>query len=230
MNHTKPLALLALTLAGTAVSAACSRPPVTPADSKPAASLTPPVARAPAREEEAAQQQRAQGAWCSYLDALYRRVTHDGTAWPRLDECRAHTSTAAPAMLERTAECSRRALDGYTGDPLGDGYADAVRRCGVEAIDAVTLGGADLEPFVEVLCQRVSACGGSGQTDCRATLRARASERLGRAIGSINAASRARLRRCLEVASCDQDLSEWVGGCIDPIMDRLLWLPPDRDE
>jgi hypothetical protein len=227
MNHTKPLALLALSLAGTVLSAACSRPPATPADSKTPA--PPPVTRGPVPEDEAAQL-RAQGAWCSYLDALYRRVTHDAASWSRLDECRTHTSTAAPVMLERTAECSRRALDGYSGDPLGDAYADVVRRCGVEAIDAVTLGGADLEPFVEVLCQRVSACGGPGTTDCRTALRAKASERLGRAIGSINAPSRARLRRCLEAASCDQDMGAWVGGCIDPIMDRLLWLPPDRDE
>jgi hypothetical protein len=174
-------------------------------------------------------QERAQRSWCSYLEALYGRSTRDGTSWGRFDECVAHLSTASPIMLQHTADCSRKALDGIEGDPLTAEYAGQVRRCGTEAIEAAAVTVEELEPLVVTLCERAVACGSGTYADCRIALDARMETRLGRAVGAINVASRDALRTCLKSAACDEPMSERVTGCLEPIMDRLLWLPPGAE-
>jgi len=179
--------------------------------------------------EAGAPQQRAQRTWCTYLEALYARSTKDGTSWGRLDECLAETSAASPVMLQHTAECSRQALDGFDGDPLTAEYAGKVRRCGSDAIEASALSQAELERIVATICERAAACGGGTYADCRIAFDGHMETRLGRAVGAINAESRDKLRACLRVATCDEPTSDRIGGCLEPIMDRLLWLPPGTE-
>src|SRR5689334_24348237 len=45
-------------------------------------------------------------------------------------------SSARPELLERTAACSRQALEGFPGDPFTVEYAMEVKRCGADAIEA----------------------------------------------------------------------------------------------
>lgn len=170
-------------------------------------------------------EQHAQRTWCDYLEVLYQRATGDHAQWSRRAECISHASTASPVMLERTAKCSRKALDGFKGDPLTSEYAAQVRRCGAEAIEAATLSATEVEPFVEVLCQRAVACSSAAYSDCKAELANGLTTKLGRAIGSINLESRAALRECLQVPTCEQETGERLSECMEPIMRRLLWLP-----
>src|SRR5262245_30987684 len=68
---------------------------------------------------EAREQRDAQRSWCDYLRALYLRASEGGaTAWPRYEQCLEVTTTAAPKMLKRTAECSLAALLRFEGDPF----------------------------------------------------------------------------------------------------------------
>jgi hypothetical protein len=69
------------------------------------------------------------------LQALYLRAAEGETSWPKFQECAGATTTAAPAMLQATAECSLRALDHFQGDPFTTAYAAEVSRCGAEAMD-----------------------------------------------------------------------------------------------
>ena len=216
---------LALTLA----LSACARPHV-PAHPEAKAEPKARVAKVPAVDPPGTTpQEHAQRTWCSYLEALYQRATRDGAAWGRLDECRAHRTTAAPVMLQRTAECSRKALDGFDGDPLSADYAVQVRRCGSEAVDAAALSEVEIEPVVTSVCQRVEACGEGSFAACRAGMDGHVSTRLGRAVGALNVESRDRLRSCLVEASCDSAMGERISGCLEPIMDGLLWLPPGQE-
>lgn len=169
-------------------------------------------------------QVRAQRRWCAYLDALYHRATQDGSSWEQLERCNAETSTAAPEMLERTAACSQEALDGYSGDPFTDAYAAQVKRCGTTVLEAMALSAAEVEPYVLTICQRVATCGGAPVDECRANIAERVSPRLGRALGALNVESRAALRACLQTAACE-DVTEQISGCLEPILDRLLWTP-----
>jgi hypothetical protein len=216
-----------------AVAAGCAKPEVAPAPrTAPPPAPKAPRAEAPAAPKEAApgDQLEAQKAWCSYLDALFQRATKDGSTWPHREQCLSEKSNASPAMLAQTAKCSHAALDKFEGDPLTPEYAQLVRHCGVEALDASALGPEALEPFVDAICRRNEACGGGPLAACRAEMAPHIASRLGRAIGAINLESRDRLRTCLNVASCDLDMSDRLSGCIEPIMDKLLWLPPEKDE
>jgi len=201
----------------------------------PAREAAQPVARVAMAQTVAADpsagtpQARAQRSWCSYLEALYGRSTKDGTAWGRFDECLAHGSSASPIMLQHTADCSRRALDATEGDPLTAEYAGQVRRCGTEAIEAAALSVEELEPLVATVCERAAACGSGTYADCRIALDARLETRLGRAVGAINVESREKLRACLGAAACDDPMNARISGCLEPIMDRLLWLPPGTE-
>jgi len=225
---TRP-ALLALVI----VAAGCAHAPNAPAVRAPAA----PPARASATPAavaealvEAHAQVRAQRVWCTYLDTLYRRASHDGSPWPHRDECLANTSNASPEMLERTATCSRRALDGFTGDPLTPEYAALVHRCGADALDSVALALGELDPFLEIVCRRAETCDATPYDECRAALAPRVMTRLGRAIGAINQGNRARLRTCLRTVGCEVRIGDRLSGCIEPIMDKLLWLPGGHAE
>jgi hypothetical protein len=211
-----------LALACAAVTGCSRRPPAAP---KPEA-----VGEAPGPPFESsvppamAAQHRAQHAWCSYLDALYHRAMQDGSTWGLLARCNAYTSTASPEMVERTVACSRQALEGFTGDPFTDAYAEEVKRCGSSVIDAMAFPAEDVEPYVAVLCERAAACGAAQNSQCRADVARRVGKRLGRALGALNPSSRIALRQCLQKAEC-QDAAEQVTGCLDPILDRLLWTP-----
>lgn len=215
MQHITKLAFVALVACG------CARTPV---------STGPRVALAPATPIAlGSAQQRAQRAWCDYLDLLHRRAVAPGTTWPHHEACLREASNASPEMLERTASCARAALDGFEGDPLNAEYAAEVRRCGSEALDASALSESDIQPFLEAVCARAATCDGTPIDACRAAISARVSARLGRAIGAVNEASRARLRACFEQAACDSDMGDRLSGCVEPIMEKLLWLPPSRD-
>lgn len=205
---------------------------------QPAPGTRPPAAPAPAPGEtrsmeapaDPGAQARAQRAWCEYLDALFQRAAHEKGPWPRRDECLAHGSNASPEMLERTATCSRKALDGFTGDPLTPEYAAIVRRCGSDALDSVALTPAAIEPFLELVCRRAETCDQTPYNECRAALQPRVAARLGRTIGAINTENRTRLRECFATVGCEVPIADRLSGCIEPIMDKLLWLPPDSEE
>ncbi|MFT3766726.1 MAG: hypothetical protein QM820_14610 [Minicystis sp.] len=204
-----------------------ARAPVAPA---PRAAQAP--AASPVLEEIPGEtaEHHAQRAWCSYLDALFQRATTNRGVWPRRAECIAATSNASPAMLEHTASCSQKALDEFKGDPLTPEYAALVRRCGVEALDAGALSFEALDPYLEIVCRRAETCDQTPYKECRAGLAPRVASRLGRAIGAINEASRTRLRACLDTVGCEVPIGDRLSGCIEPIMDKLLWLPPGSDE
>jgi hypothetical protein len=174
--------------------------------------------------EGAPAQTKAQQSWCAYLEALYQRASGDGTRWSKLGECLAEGSTASVGMLERTAACSHKALDGFAGDPFTDAYAQEVRRCGAEALEATALSEQELEPFTSALCRRAVACGTAEYAPCLADFDGSLGSKLRRAIGAINVESRARLRACLEASACEGVASQ-MSSCLEPIMDRLLWLP-----
>lgn len=173
-------------------------------------------------------QQRAQRTWCEYLDVLHRRATQKDVRWSHHGECLRETSTASPVMLERTAACARRALDGVTGDPFTPAYAEAVRRCGSEALDASALSDPELEPFLAAICRRAEACDSMPYASCRAAIEPPLTTRLGRAIGALNDPSRARLRACISGAACNAPMGDRLSACVEPIMEKLLWLPPGR--
>jgi hypothetical protein len=180
------------------------------------------AAAAQPQEEEA--QRSAQHAWCKYLEALFLRSTDGSTTWPRLAQCEVVRTPAAPAMLQRTAECSMIALQKFEGDPFTPEYAAEVTRCGRESLDATTMTANDLAPFVKVICARAVACGTASEPECREAVEEHLGPNLRRAIGAINRRGRAELRACLDSAACDAT-SEQITGCLTPIMDRLLWLP-----
>jgi hypothetical protein len=174
------------------------------------------------QEEEA--QSTAQHVWCKYLEALFLRSTDGSTTWPRLAQCEVVRTPAAPAMLQRTAECSLIALQKFDGDPFTPEYAAEVTRCGRESLDATTMPANDLAPFVKVICARAVACGTASEMECREAVDETLGPNLRRAIGAINKRGRAELRACLDSAACDAT-SQQITGCLTPIMDRLLWLP-----
>ncbi len=181
------------------------------------------AAASPPQEEEEAQRS-AQHVWCKYLEALFLRSTDGSTTWPRLAQCEVVRTPAAPAMLQRTAECSMIALQKFEGDPFTAEYAAEVTRCGRESLDATTMSASDLAPFVKVICARAVACGTASEIECQQAIDETLGPNLRRAIGAINKRGRAELRACLDSAACDAT-SEQITGCLTPIMDRLLWLP-----
>jgi len=175
-------------------------------------------------EEEAIAQRDAQKQWCDYLQDLYLRAVEDETTWPSYDQCLQVMTPASPKMLKKTAECSKRALSKYEGDPFTAAYAAEVSRCGTEVLDAVAISHADLAPYVAAICGRAVACGQLAFDDCREALEAGLGSNLERAIGAINNSGRAELRACLKTVPC-QELGSQITSCLEPIMDRLLWLP-----
>jgi hypothetical protein len=222
---TRVAALASLFALSFAVAAGCGGS-AKPAPPKSAAKA--PATRSPTFESRelpgTPEAQSAQRAWCDYLEALYRRATPQTDAWPQRDACLHHTSSATPEMLQRTAACSHQALDGFSGDPFTPAYAAAVRRCGVEVIDALSVPTSELDPYVDTLCERASSCGPSDAIACRAEVGQRYGKKLGRAVGILNEDSRIELRRCLQTAACG-DMTEQISGCLEPLLDRLLWTP-----
>ena len=185
-------------------------------------SATPLASTTPQQEEEA--QSTAQHAWCKYLEALFLRSTDGAKRWPRRAQCDSVRTPAAPAMLQRTAECSMTALEKFEGDPFTTEYAAEVTRCGRESLDATTISENDLAPFVKAICARAVACGSATELDCREDLADTLGPNLRRAIGAINPRGRAELRACFDSVACDATSTQ-ISGCLTPIMDRLLWLP-----
>jgi hypothetical protein len=196
-----------------------TRPPAAPR-AEPRALFESSVPAAPAASSA---QRRAQQSWCAYLEALYRRAMGDGARWRQAEECNADASSAAPEMLERTAACAQRALEGFDGDPFTPEYAAEVKQCGTTVLDALALAPADVEPYVALVCQRDPSCG-QEPPGCRSEVTARFGARLGRALGALNAESRVTVRQCLEASIC-QDADARISGCIEPVLDRLLWTP-----
>ena len=183
---------------------------------------TSPAATAASSEEDA--QRTAQHVWCKYLEALFLRSTDSAKTWPRFAQCDVVRTPAAPAMLQRTADCSMVALQRFNGDPFTPAYAAEVTRCGRESLDATTMTEGELAPFVKTICARSVACGRATDGDCRLALVETLGPNLRRALGAVNPRGRGELRACLESAACDA-MSDQITGCLTPIMDRLLWLP-----
>ncbi len=222
---TRAAALASIFALSAAVAAGCggAAKPAPPQTAK-----APKAARSPtfeSRESTASPEaQGAQLAWCNYLEALYRRATAHGDAWDQRDACLRHTSSATPEMLQRTAACSQQALEGFSGDPFTPAYAAAVRRCGTDIIEALTVPTAELDPYITTLCERASSCGPSDAVACRAEVGERYGKKLGRAVGILNDDSRIELRRCLQNAACG-DMTDQISTCLEPLLDRLLWTP-----
>jgi hypothetical protein len=187
------------------------------------------AAQRPAPAPPEGPDRHAQRVWCGYLDALYRRAG-DGRPWPRHGECLANRSNASALMLERTASCSRQALESLPGDPLTPEHALAVKRCGIAAIEATTLSERETDPYVETLCRHAERCEATSYTECRSLLQGPATARLGRALGALNEGSRARIRTCLGEDACGASFGERIAACVEPIMEGLLWLPEGADE
>jgi hypothetical protein len=131
---------------------------------------------------------------------------------------------ASPEMLRRTAKCSRAALEKLDGDPFTREYAAAVSRCGAQALDAVEATKAEVVPFVAAICGRMAKCGGVTLDECKDDLATGIGPHLERAVGAMNRRGREALEVCLNHISCG-DLGSQVVGCLQPIMDDLLWLP-----
>jgi hypothetical protein len=212
------------TMAAGLLSAGCSSTPKSQpkqAEAR-AAKKTPEGNKAAVAESTA--QKAAQREWCTYLEALYMRAVEGAGEWPKRAECMSASTLAAPEMLQRTARCSREALDRFEGDPFTSEYAAEVSRCGAEAIDSVEASNAELTPFVAAICGRMSACGDASYAECRDSLEAGLGPHLERAVGAMNGKGRAAFRVCLSRLQCG-DLGNQLVGCLEPIMDGLLWLP-----
>src|ERR1700689_1465806 len=161
MSQGSPIRPLLAIVAVTTVALGCAGKtprPVVPAPRKH------PVQTSPAFESNVpegtpAAQTQTQQAWCADLEALYHPASGDGSRGGKLGDCVAEGSTASARLLERTAECSHEALDGFAGDPLSDAYAQEVRRCGAAALEAAALSQEGVEPFTSVLCRRAVVCG-----------------------------------------------------------------------
>jgi hypothetical protein len=184
---------------------------------------------APSKEElaavaEAREQKEAQTAWCAYLAELYKRAAHGAASWPRYEQCTEVTTMAAPKMLKHTAECSLEALKTFNGDPFTPEYAGMVSRCGAEAVDQMTVTESELAPYVATICGRMTTCGQADYGQCREQLSLHVGQHLERAIGAINSKGRAQLRACLKSVACE-DITGQITGCLEPLMDGLLWLP-----
>jgi hypothetical protein len=173
---------------------------------------------------EAVAQRDAQAAWCGYLEALYLRAAEGATSWPRKDQCTEVTTMASPKMLKRAATCSMEALRTYPGDPFTPEYAAEVSRCGAEALDAIVVTQTDLAPFVATLCGRLTTCGDLDYGECREALTSGLGPQLERSIGAMNTQGRTQLQACLKTVSCEE-VGGQIAGCLEPIMDALLWLP-----
>jgi hypothetical protein len=226
MKPRSPIRPLVALVAVTAVALGCAAKAPRPVVPEPRKHPTPasPHFESNAPEDVSVAQTQAQQTWCGYLDALYTRAIGDGSRWGKLGDCLAEGSTASARLLARTAECSRKALDGFAGDPLSDAYAEEVRHCGAAALEAAALSPEEMEPYTSVLCERAVACGTVDYAPCLAVFEGPLGAKLRRAIGAINVESRARLRTCLEAAEC-ADVPSQVSACLEPIMDRLIWLP-----
>lgn len=213
------LALLAL---ATAAHAGCrgAAPPTEPA--QPAPSLLTPEQQA--LEQEARDQKTAQTAWCGYLQELYKRAAKGATSWPRYTQCVGVTTLASPRMLKQTADCSLAALQKFQGDPFTSEYASEVSRCGSEALDRMAVSPSEMAPFVATICGRMTTCGQIDYAECNESLRAGLGVHFERVIGAINTSGRTQLRSCLKTLTC-QDMAAQVTGCLEPLMDGLLWLP-----
>ena len=185
----------------------------------------------PEQTAEQRAQRDAQHAWCSYLDSLYQRAEpppgQSSQAprgpWNRLSQCMSAHTSAAPAMLQQTADCSMHALKGYQGDPFTPDYAREVSRCGTQTLDLLTLSAGQLMPYETALCTRSRACGGD-YGECQRKVSINLGKRLRRAMGALNAEGRAEFTACLETSPCGE-LDAQVSECLAPLMDRLLWLP-----
>lgn len=223
-RHRLSLLRAALLLAAPAVSS-CASPPPPPA--LPTARTA--RAEAPAVDAPNAARARAQRSWCAYLEKLYHRAAGKETPWPRRAECMAQRSNASAEMLERTTTCAERALASFDGDPISAEYAAEVRRCGSLALDAVALEPSALDPYLVAICRRAESCDGAPYDECRAGLAPIVTARLGRAIGALDESSRARLLSCIGDAACTDSMGERLTGCLEPIMERLLWLPTPKE-
>ena len=220
----RSLAAIAPVIAA-AVAPGCARPAATRAPATPSLDTSRPrgVFESSVPPTTSAQQ-RAQGAWCAYLEALYQRATGDGSPWRQAAQCNADTSSAAPEMLERTAACAREALEGFDGDPFTPEYAAQVKRCGTIVLETMALTTADLEPYVALVCQRGPGCDEPETPSCRTDVAQRLGPRLGRALGALNAESRVNVRRCLAASRCEA-VEARIDRCLEPVLDRLLWTP-----
>lgn len=189
---------------------------------------------------EASEEKDAQRVWCEYLEALYQRAMASAdddsgkrpaahadkpeAAWPSLGECLGARTMASPEMLRRTAKCSRAALEKFDGDPFTREYAAAVSQCGAQALDAVEASGPEVVPFVTAICGRMVSCGDVTFDACKDDLSKGIGPHLERAVGAMNKRGREALEVCLRGISCG-DVGSQVVGCLQPIMDGLLWLP-----
>lgn len=173
---------------------------------------------------ELLEQKDAQRVWCEYLDALHRRAGLPETVMPSFQKCLEARTYAAPQMLRQTARCSREALDQFDGDPFTREYAATVARCGSSALDACEAKRTELEPFILTICSSVDRCGGTEQKECMTVLEGGLSIHLSRAVGALNDRGRLAFQACLTQLSCG-DVGPQIIKCLDPIMEKLLWLP-----
>jgi len=173
---------------------------------------------------EAAAEKDAQTTWCDYLEALYKRAAEGSGSWPMKGDCLSARTMASPEMLQRTAKCSKAALDRFDGDPFTREYAAAVSQCGSDALDAVEAKAPDLVPFVAAICGRMATCGDVTYSECRDGLTSGLGPHLERAVGAMNRRGRTALYVCFKNLECG-DMGSQVVRCLEPIMDALLWLP-----
>jgi hypothetical protein len=213
--------VLGALLAATSWGCGGAAPSAEAASPAPSQTVTP---EQQALRQEAHNQRVAQTAWCGYLQELYKRAAKGATSWPRYQQCVGVTTLASPRMLKQTADCSLAALQRFQGDPFTPEYASEVSRCGSEALDRMAVSPSEMAPFVATICGRMTACGQIDYSECNESLRAGLGVHFERVIGAINTTGRAQLRTCLKSLSC-QDMAAQVTGCLEPLMDGLLWLP-----
>jgi hypothetical protein len=173
---------------------------------------------------ESPEQQDAQRTWCEYLDALHRRASTPAEELPSLQKCLEAHTYAAPKMLRQTAQCSRQALDQVDGDPFTREYAATIASCGATALDACEAQRVELEPFMVTICSSVERCGDADSIRCMTLLNGDMKVHLSRAVGALNDSGRQAFQTCLKQLSCGEVGSQIV-QCLEPIMERLLWLP-----
>jgi len=173
---------------------------------------------------ETIEEESAQKVWCEYLDALHRRAAASAVAMPSLEKCLHARTYAAPKMLRETAQCSRKALEQFEGDPFTREYAAEIAHCGSTALDACEAKEAEVKPFLSTICASVARCGEASRGSCMQMLDGRMTMHLSRAVGALNDRGRFAFQACLTQLECGE-IGSQVVQCLEPIMEGLLWLP-----
>jgi hypothetical protein len=115
------------------------------------------------------------------------------------------------------------ALTTFEGNPFTKPeYAEIAGMCGAVALDSSSSTEQELAHLTSAICSQATACGVSTRNACAYRVEASLGTHLEKVLGALNSNARSELSRCISHASCG-DVAENITGCLEPIMDRLMY-------